>query len=441
MPMRLQIIDPKANFSCGGCTKCCNQPWAVVIEEEKAKRLDSHDFSAYPQLSGKTFYRKSKDAPEGYLVLSKQKGLKSCLFLDDDGLCIIHKELGAEAKPHPCLRFPYHVSTTYTDDRVSVDFGCPEAQQAKGIPLTKQKEDVQALVPPSMLPAKNDVQVPLTETTRIAHDEYEALMDRVDAIFAAPGDASIWSRFAETLALLTTVEKQKHDGAPDLLEQLLSGERLPETPDVPKIRPYENVPAAPSPVRMLFAATLLRDVLPLGINLNMSIWRRMLMLPKLMSLAKLCGSYESKLLGHEICIEDVFAHALEADLDPAATALLQRYFRTRFWQRFLVGTRLSVSAGIHQHIHDFSAIVFLARAEAQYRGESRLSEHLISQALSHVELAIANQPRTFDQQALAWFTGQLDSPTVALQSLRLMALPDARQAINAGAICKELSTE
>ena len=424
--MRLQVIDPQANFSCGSCTKCCNQPWATIIEEEKAKALDPALFSAYPQLAGKTFYKKSKDVAEGHYVLSKKEGSNYCLFLDDDGLCIIHKELGPEAKPHPCLKFPYHSSTTFVDDRVSVDFGCPGAQRSEGTPLVAQQQELQALLPVSESPAMNDAMVPLTATAEITHDQYDALMDRIDAIFAAPGKANLWSRFADTLSLLSVIESKVEADDSNLLEQLLGDEPLQDV-SAPEIAPYASAPGAPSPVRMLFAATLLRDVLPLGVTLNMSLWRRVMMLPKLMTLAKLSGSYDSKLLGHEICIEDVFRHELNADLEPEAAALLTRYFRTRLWQRFLVGTKLSIVAGIHQHIQDFNAIIFLARAEAQHRGESSLSLELISKTLSCVEMAIANQPRIFDQQALAWFSGQLDSPTIALQSLRLMALPNVEQ--------------
>jgi len=429
--VRLQIIDPKANFSCGSCTKCCNQPWATVIEEEKAKALDPALFSAYPQLAGKTFYRKSKEVAAGHFVLSKKEGSNYCLFLDDDGLCIIHKELGPEAKPHPCLKFPYHASTTFVDDRVSVDFGCPGAQRSEGTPLVDQQEDLQTLLPLSKSPAMSDVRVPLTATSEISHDQYDALMDRIDAIFAAPGEGNLWSSFAETLTLLSAVESQVLAEDSGLLDHLLSSEPLQDEVAAPQIFPYASAPGAPSPVRMLFAATLLRDVLPLGVTMNMSIWRRIMMLPKLMTLAKLSGSYDSKLLGHEVCVEDVFSHELNAELDPEATALLVRYFRTRLWQRFLVGTKLSIVAGVHQHIQDFNAIIFLARAEAQHQGKSSISLELIGKTLSCVEMAIANQPRVFDQQALAWFSGQLDSPTIALQSLRLMALPNAEVATSA----------
>ena len=88
---------------------------------------------------------------------------------------------------------------------------------------------------------------------------------------------------------------------------------------------------------MMFAATLLRDVLPADATLNLSLIRRVLLLPKLMSLAKLTGQYDSKFLGREIDIDAMLQHSLEPTLEPAATALLQRYYRTRIWQRFIVG--------------------------------------------------------------------------------------------------------
>jgi hypothetical protein len=135
-----------------------------------------------------------------------------------------------------------------------------------------------------------------------------------------------------------------------------------------------------------------------------------------MSLAKLTGRYDSKLLGREVDIDAMLQHPLEPDLDPAATALLQRYYRTRLWQRFIVGTRLSIVAGIHQHIQDLNAVLFLARAMSHHQQAPRLTETHVAEGLSHVEFNIANQPRVFDQKSLTWFTGQLDNPALALES-------------------------
>ena len=420
--VRLQVLDSAANFSCGGCTRCCTQPYAVIIEQEKADALARHDFSAYPQLAGKTLFQENRHAPDGYLVLSKQPDSTRCIFLADDGLCLIHKELGPAAKPHPCLKFPYHVSATYVDDRVSLDFGCPHAQQSEGRPLVEQRDEIAEICKVSKVRVYTDAVVDLLPGVQLAHAEYDALMQRLESIFAAPGPESIWDRFAAALWLAQSAAQLKREHAADLSDRLQHKSDVLAAADRPEIARHESPGKAPSPVRMMFAATLLRDVLPPDVTLNMSLWGRVKLLPKLMSLAKLSGRYDSKFLGREIDVDAVLAHQLEPDLDPGATFLLCRYLRTRLWQRFLVGTRLSVVAGLHRHIQDLNALRFLARAEAMHRGASQLTEPLIAQALAHVELNIANQPRVFDQKSLTWFTGQLDNPALALESLRLMSL-------------------
>ena len=425
--VRLQVIDPEAQFSCGGCTRCCTQPYTVIIEQSKADALTKHDFSAYPQLAGKTLFTQSKDAPEGYAVLPKQEGTTRCQFLADDGLCIIHKELGAEAKPNNCLKYPFHVSPTYVDDRVSLDFGCPNVQTPTGQPLSAQGTDVVNVCPPTKIPVYRDAQVDLCAGVQLPHDAFESLMERCEQAMTADNGDSIWLRFARILHLLQAVQAELGE-SPDSIATWLrdhADEVLTQPVEAPL--PFESASAAPSPVRMMFAATLLRDVLPADATLNLSLIRRVMLLPKLMSLAKLTGRYDSKFLGREIDIDAMLDHELAADLEPAATALLQRYYRTRVWQRFIVGTRLSIIAGLHQHIQDLNAVLFLARAMAQHEGAERLSESHVAEGLSRVEFNIANQPRVFDQKSLTWFTGQLDNPALALESLRLMTLPGPAQ--------------
>lgn len=420
--VRLQVIDPDARFSCGGCTRCCTQPYTVIIEQAKAETLTKHDFSAYPQLAGQTLFTQSKDAPAGYAVLPKQAGTTRCLFLADDGLCIIHKELGADAKPRNCLKYPFHLSPTYVDDRVSLDFGCPNVQNPAGQPLSAQGADVVSVCPPTKIAVYRDAKVDLTAATQIPHDAYELLMDRCEQAMSAGNGDSIWQRFARILHLLQSVETAMRD-QPDAIAAWIAAETTPLLKrDIAAPQPFFNASGAPSPVRMMFAATLLRDVLPADATLNLSVWRRVKLLPKLMSLAKLTGTYESKFLGRELDIDAMLRHPLEPDLDVGATALLQRYFRTRIWQRFIAGTRLSVVAGFHQHIQDLNAVLFLARGMAYHQQSPRLTEALVAEGLSRVEFNIANQPRVFDQKSLTWFTGQLDNPALALESLRLMAV-------------------
>ena len=104
-------------------------------------------------------------------------------------------------------------------------------------------------------------------------------------------------------------------------------------------------------------------------------------MPRLMALATLAGTYPSRLLGRNICINEVMEYELPEELETGATQVLVRYFRSRLWQRYLAGTRLNLIAGVHQHIHDLNAIVFLARAEAQQTHAPQLTEGIIRKAL------------------------------------------------------------
>ena len=428
--MRLQVLDESVNFSCGSCTKCCDQPWHTLIEKDKAHALEGHDFSAYPQLAGQSFYHATKGAPEGTYMVAKGEGTK-CLFLDTDGLCIIHKEMGPEAKPHACLKFPYMVSRTAVDDRVSVDFGCPAAQDSRGMPLGEQVDDIVDVIRLPEKPANPNARIPLDANLTLSLAEAEAFFARMARVFNGGFPGDVWTRFAETLTLLWSLQKYRSahpsNGDDETLVNLLRTDaRLPDMPETPAITAYANPRTAPSPTRLLFAATLYRDTCPAGAGLPMGLWKRLTLLPKLMSLAKLSGAYPSRLLGRNVAITEVMAHKVDTALAPEATELLLRYYRSRIWQRRLMGTRMSIIAGVHQHIQDFNAILFFARAEAQRRGEKLLSEELIRLGMNRVEFHLANQSRLFDQNnKVAWIDAQLQSPTVALQSLRLMATQPA----------------
>lgn len=427
--MRLQVLDPETNFSCGSCTKCCDQPWGTLIERDKAKALEAHDFSAYPQLAGKTFYHADKETPEEYYVLAKGEGTR-CLFLDADGLCIIHKEMGPEAKPYPCLKFPYTVSTTPVDDRVSVDFGCPAVQTQRGPKLSEQLEDIRSVVELDERSANPDARVALDPQCSLSVEEADALYYRLWNLFESNNDQDMWARFSAALSLLVGVRRYKQNVTTTetdatFVELLRTGAQLPDTPDVVNITAYTKPSEASSPARLLFASTVFRDTVPASTSFSMSFWKRLTMFPKLMSLARLNGAYPSRFLGRNVDLNAVMAHKVAPKLDDAATDLLLRYIRSRIWQRTLMGTRLSIIAGMHQHIHDFSAVVFFARAQAQHLGKDRLDESLIAFGLNRVEFHLASQQRLFDQNIIAWFTNQLQSPTVALQSLRLMSLVPA----------------
>ncbi|MFQ5422566.1 MAG: YkgJ family cysteine cluster protein [Phycisphaerae bacterium] len=419
--MRLQLLDESVRFSCGSCTACCDQPWRTLIEYDKAQNLERHDFSRYPQLAGQTFYHPSSDGRTDVLELAKGAGTR-CLFLDTDSLCIIHKELGPEAKPHMCQQFPFLPARTWTDDRVSANFGCPAVQRRSGTRLPEQASDIAAVVPVSTRPTRSDGETFLDQSCKLSPEATEVLFDHALSILGDDRAADVWQCFAELLALLTATRDTWQAHAKREKDNMVQSGSIGE---VPVIRAYASPAAAPMPVRMLFAATLYPDTVPADVASRTGFMRRLAMIPKLLSLAQLSGTYPSRLLGRNVSIQDVMGHEVAPALEPAATHLLLRYYRSRFWQRMIAGTRLPVIAGVHQHIHDLNAIIFLARAEARASGETQLTEPLIRQSLTLVEFHLANQSRLYEQTLRGWLRSRLSDSVLALQSLRLMALRPA----------------
>jgi Fe-S-cluster containining protein len=419
---RLRVLDDREHFACGACSRCCKQPWRTSIEADKAEALRYHDFSKYPSLKDVKLFHPPADGRAGYFDLGKRDD-DSCIFLDTDGLCIIHKELSYDAKPSMCMQFPYLPARTPTEDRVSLNFGCPAVQNREGPPLADQGADVGKVIPLSPRPANPEAVVPLDESRVLTWREYEALMDRLVAAFDADRPVDPWRSFAQVLTTCEAVRRFKDAGRDDDLVPLLRDDApLPDSPDVPEIEAFARADRAPLAARMLFAATLYPDTMPMQATGKLGMRTRLMLIPRLMSLAKLNGAYPSRILARNISVDGTIAHAIRPELDKAGAVLLQRYLRSRFWMRLQVGNRVPVLGGVHQHILDFNAIIFLARNEALHRDEDRLTESTIAAGLTGVELHVANQLRLYDQAMRKWFIPMLDEPNVALSSLRLMAL-------------------
>lgn len=422
--VRVQLIDGNSNFSCGSCTACCDQPWRTLIEIEKAAALDRHDFSRYPQLAQRSYYRKPPDGDGRFYELNKGEGTR-CIFLDTDGLCIIHKELGAEAKPRMCRQFPYLPSRAWRDDRVSVNFGCPSVQADKGVPLPAQKDEIAAIVPLTDPSVKADARVPFDAASLVSQPVHDAIIDRAMNLFDERVGGDIFVRFARLLNLLAEIKSAMAESEGDSALMAALESRRTVVDDSPSIalETVERPATLPMPARFLLAATLQPDTLPADAAAGLGLFRRLTLVPKLMSLATLHGAYASRLLGRNVSLTNVFAHPLSAVIDASSTALLLRYFRSRFWQRLIVGTRLPIVGGVHQHILDLSAIMFFARAEAQQAGSSQLEVSHVRHALTRVEFHLANQRRLYDCTLRKWIRRQLCDLDVARQSLRLAALP------------------
>ena len=426
------MLDPTVRFTCRNCTSCCNQPWQTLIEPEKAARLTSHDFGRYPQIAGRAFWHPADAGTTGKFVLAKGEGNR-CLFLDHDGLCIIHKELGAEAKPDMCRQFPFLPARTWTEDRVSCNYGCPAVQGGHGPRLDEQAEEIAAVAPVSKQQVKPDAGVPLTSTCKLTRREADALFERAMALFDEEAGTDIWACFAGLLSLLVATQHRKcgePGGQSSALEEWLrSGSGLSEA-SLPEVAAYPTPAQAPPAVRFLFAATLFPDTLPSDATASMGFLRRLTLVPRLMALARLSGTYASRLLGRNVSVSAVLNAPVGDVPAPEGTRLLKRYYRSRLWQSFPAGTRLPIIAGVHQHIQDLNAVLFYARAEALETHVNALDGKLVAGALTRVEFHLANQVRLHEHTLKGWFRAQLEDPAAAFAGLRLMARRQAAASVS-----------
>jgi Fe-S-cluster containining protein len=409
--MRVAHLDPNISFDCSLCTWCCDQPWDTEIEPEKAEAVQAHNWSAnFPQLTGKELVLTRRLGKGERLVLQKGEGNR-CIFLDDDNLCIIHKELGLEAKPDGCIQFPFIRMAGPDDDYISANFGCRAVQEAMGRKLPEHAGSLPQFPAAGMA---EDVRLSVSES--IASSDLSAVVGRLQDIFSDPS-LNIWGAFADAVVFVTAVAEYS---GKDRSDRLAAGDWEEfGVQESPKITPLKSPFEAPMASRFLFATTLYADVFP-HMLANPTFFERLSVVPKLMSLAQMKGVFFSKFLAREVNVSNVWRASLGDDLDADGHRFLARYCRARFWQRLMIGKGLSVLGGLHQMIQDLNAILFYSRAEAMERGAGSLDESLIKRGAHIVEFHIANQTRVFEQVLRKYIVKNFESPMLTMHSLRLM---------------------
>jgi Fe-S-cluster containining protein len=420
--MRLQVIDPSLRFECSSCTRCCEQPWRTLIEPERAAALDRVAWAdEFPGLAGRTLYRQVRDGDKTVYELTKGEGVK-CVFLDGDGLCMIHKKLGYDAKPNMCKQFPYFSALAWDADYVSANYGCKAIQQRRGAPATEQAEAIARTVARHGKPVKTDAPLLVAPGFAVSAETGARLIDRLAGVFSNEGEAGIRERLAAGLTLLEAILRAGPDGVNTLLDKPLA-----ESGGVSSEQwtPFEHPANAPMQTRFLFAATMFPDTLPLDTTASMGFLRRVTLVPKLMTLAQMRGAYASRLLGRNVGIEEVVKAAAGAAVTPAGSSLLSQYLASRIWQRFPGGTQLPLLSGLHQHILDVNAVYFYAAARAIEKEKDSLDRETIEYGLMQVEFHLANQPRLYTQVLKGWLKGWLSDPALAWASLRLIRTADA----------------
>jgi len=118
--------------TCVGCGRSCEGHYIGPLQDEFLNTVDAihEELSAlYDDLVGVTpVERVSTDQGRERMVLARRDN--RCIYLGVDGLCRIHKHLGAAAKPLVCRLFPLDTVQTETGIRVGVVGRCYELHRS-----------------------------------------------------------------------------------------------------------------------------------------------------------------------------------------------------------------------------------------------------------------------------------------------------------------------
>jgi len=120
---------PGFSFTCVGCGSCCtcqNIGPLASGEVERVKNSRHADLEALRErVTGGLFRRVRQEDGSGAQLVCRQVS-RGCVFLAEDGLCVMHAALGVEGKLTPCRMFPYRLIQTPEGVDVTV---LPECRQ------------------------------------------------------------------------------------------------------------------------------------------------------------------------------------------------------------------------------------------------------------------------------------------------------------------------
>ena len=120
MPLPIHPLPIVERWSCHQCGVCCRGS-IVPLSADDVERLavqNWHERPEFKHVATTTAY------PGGGRQLAKRPD-GACVFLEEDGLCRIHKELGFEAKPLICRMFPLQLIPHEKQAVLTLRRACP----------------------------------------------------------------------------------------------------------------------------------------------------------------------------------------------------------------------------------------------------------------------------------------------------------------------------
>ncbi|MEA2064232.1 MAG: YkgJ family cysteine cluster protein, partial [Gemmatimonadota bacterium] len=107
------LFQERKSYNCQACGTCCRQ-WTIYLDQAEVKRLTAINWVALARRLENVAVVEEVippgEANPRPALARKQDG--SCVFLEEDGLCLVHRHRGFHVKPLPCRMFPFRLIDT-----------------------------------------------------------------------------------------------------------------------------------------------------------------------------------------------------------------------------------------------------------------------------------------------------------------------------------------
>ncbi len=180
-------------FSCHGCGACCKGYVVWPISPAERATILEHAAVLAPHVPAPTgqWFETADPSPDGSPAFSLGRRPDGrCLFLDDDGLCSVHRRLGVERKPLTCRRFPLWVARRPDGVALTLKVQCETLWRSHddGVPVEDQgawRADAAAgppyLVVPALVRVAGEVYVPYALARSVEAEVVERLRHAASA--------------------------------------------------------------------------------------------------------------------------------------------------------------------------------------------------------------------------------------------------------------------
>lgn len=183
---RMPLLLPEdLCFECTGCGSCCvgANIGPITPDVEEGLSGDVHDELAAAIGTTEGFFITMRpddpddDSPDIRICRTRNG---ACLFLEDDGLCAIHRRWGPQRKPHVCRLFPYQFVLTPRGIAVGLQMECRGILEAsRSAPLADREDELRALLAMAETLPETRMVLSLDGESALDFDAYADLEDEV----------------------------------------------------------------------------------------------------------------------------------------------------------------------------------------------------------------------------------------------------------------------